>query len=138
VGAVPLLIHALQGDDEDVRRNAARALGDIGEGAVEETVPALIQALQDVDGVRYDAATALSDIGEGAVPALIQVLQSDDDRDDSIGAALALGQIGEGAVEAVPALIQALKGDDDWVRRNAAEALEKIRTPEAVVDELPF
>ena len=41
VGAVPALIQVLQDQDEDVRRSAALALGDIGADAI-DAVPALI------------------------------------------------------------------------------------------------
>ena len=52
---------------------------------------------------------------------------------DRNNAARALGSIGEGAVDAVPALIQLLKDQDEWVRINAAWALEEIKKflPEA-------
>ena len=46
---------------------------------------------------------------------------------DRKNAARALGSIGEGAVDAVPALIQLLKDQDEWVRINAAWALEEIK-----------
>jgi len=44
----------------------------------------------------------------------------------------ALGDIGGGAVDAVPALIQLLQEEGWMVRSNAAEALGKIGTPEAL------
>ena len=47
---VERLIGELQDKDEDVRRWAARALGEIGTPkAIKAAVPALIQALQDQD-----------------------------------------------------------------------------------------
>jgi HEAT repeat protein len=44
--AVPALIIALEDEDVGVRRNAARALGQIGPEA-REAVPALMRALRD-------------------------------------------------------------------------------------------
>ena len=46
---------------------------------------------------------------------------------DRKNAARALGKIGEGAVDALPARIQLLKDQDEWVRINAAWALEEIK-----------
>ena len=57
------LIEKLGHQDEDIRRGAARALGDMGEDA-KDAVSVLIQALQDQDrSVRRSAAKALEEIG---------------------------------------------------------------------------
>ena len=68
------------------------------------------------------------------MPALIQVLQDQDEK-VRFAAAYALGEIGEGAVNAVPALIQALQ--DEHVRGNAAMALGQIGTSEALKAAVP-
>ena len=68
---------------------------------------------------------------EQEIEELIQALQ-DDDEDVRYHAAFALGEIGEGAVEAVPALIQALQDDDEGVRYHAAYALRDIGTTETL------
>ena len=126
---VERLIKKLGHKKAKVRANATEALSNIGEDAV----PALIQALQDQDEwVRSRATLALGRIGGGAedaVPALMQTLQ---DKDVYVRkyAASALGSIGEGAIDAVPALIQVLQDQD--IRINAAFALGKIGTPEAL------
>ena len=70
------------------------------------------------------------------VPVLIQKLQ-DENRHVRMNAAEALGRRGEGAKDAVPALSQALhewpvRTDQNSVRNNAAWALGKIATPEAL------
>ena len=64
---------------------------------------------------------------------LIGELQ-DQDEDSSVrsNAAIALGRIGGGAVDAVPALIQLLQDQSSDVRLNAAVALKNIGTPEAL------
>ena len=60
---VERLIKLLQGQNGDVRKNAASTLGSIGEGAV-NAVPTLVQALKDQDqDVRRNAAIALGSIG---------------------------------------------------------------------------
>jgi len=142
--AVPALTQALhlQDQDETVRASVAEALKKIGSPealrALKETIPALIQALQDRDPeVRSNAAYTLGGKGEGAVdavPALIQLLkdQNGDVRSNSAGA---LGQIGtpeaiKAAKGAIPALVQALQNKD--IRVTAAGALGQIGTPEAI------
>jgi len=82
---------------------------------------------------------ALGKLGQESVPALIQALQNPD-TEVRFSTARILGSIGKGAVDAVPALIQLLqehdpegRGVNSWtVPRVAAEALEKIDTPEAL------
>ena len=64
---------------------------------------------------------------------LIGELQ-DQDEDSSVrsNAAIALGNIGEGAKDAVPTLIPLLQDQDIGVRGSAAWALGRIGTPEAL------
>jgi len=83
--ALPLLLSALQqrrprdpgaGVEENaVARNAARALGKLGDP---EAIPELLAALEDEDdGLREAAARALGELGaEAAVPALVRRLAS--------------------------------------------------------------
>ena len=103
----------------------------------DQQVERLIRELQDTDSdVRSIAAVALGEIGpeaEDAVPILIKLLQ-DQDAEGFVraNAATALGKIGEGASKAVPALINALRDQDKYVRKDAAEALEKIGTPRTI------
>jgi len=153
--AVEPLIQALKDEYWDVRERAAKTLVKIGEPAVEP----LIQALKDEDRyVREGAAEALGKmgwkpgddtekvyyliakrkwselpkLGEPAVEPLIQALK-DEDRRVQLGAAKALGEIGD--ERAVEPLIQTLKDKTYWypvdplreaVRWEAAEALQKI------------
>ncbi|NER25334.1 MAG: NACHT domain-containing protein [Symploca sp. SIO1C2] len=126
--AVPLLIKALQDQEDYVRRNAAYALGKI---RTEATILALIQSLQDQDyDVRRNAAQALGRVGtEAAIPALIQSLQ-DEHYDVRRNAAQALGRVGTEA--AIPALIQSLQDENGFVRRNAAQALGRVGTEAAI------
>jgi HEAT repeat protein len=104
------LIKALGDEkDSDVRGNAARALGTIGDARAVE--PLIIRALGDSDhGVRWNAAEALGKIGEPTVEPLIRALV-DGSNDVRQNAAQALGTIGD--ARAVEPLIRAL-GDSDW------------------------
>jgi HEAT repeat protein len=82
------LIQALKDEDENVRKAAAEALGELGD---RRAVPALIQALKDEDGsVRGAAAWALGKLGDRrAVPALRQAV-----KDYNYAAAKALRKLG--------------------------------------------
>ena len=103
----------------------------------DQQVERLIRELQETDSdVRSIAAVTLGEIGpeaEDAVPILIKLLQDQDEEGFvRANAATALGKIGEGASKAVPALINALRDQDKYVRKDAAEALEKIGTPRTI------
>jgi HEAT repeat protein len=124
VPAVPALIEALKDDDEDVRRAAAGALGEIGDP---QAVPALIEALKDDDEyVRRAAVGALGKIGDlQAVPALLEALK---DRDEYVRWA-AVGALGEIGMLAVSAVLEALKAEVWRVRLAVARALGEIGVP---------
>jgi len=103
----------------------SEALGKLGDA---RAVEPLIAALRDgVWGVRSRAAEALGKIGNRrAVEPVIAALK---DSDFSMWtAAEALGALGD--ARAVESLIVGLK--DPWIRREAAEALRRIGTPEAL------
>lgn len=76
-GDVMGLVEALRNEDRDVRRSAARALGQIGDA---RAVEPLITALRDESwGVRRDAAKALGRIGDArAVEPLLGALRDED------------------------------------------------------------
>jgi hypothetical protein len=70
--AVPDLIRALSYPDRDVRWEAAKALGEIGDPS---SAPALVEALEDERfGVRWLAAEGLIGMGNAALPALMAAL----------------------------------------------------------------
>jgi len=93
--AIEPLLASLISEDDDIRRNAARALGEIGTPAIKP----LIEALSDENAtLRTMAAMALAEIGIPAIPALIGAL---DDGRSRPGAASALVRIGEPAVDRV-------------------------------------
>ena len=125
-----LNISKLKDDNVSVRKNAALALGIIGDaGAVE----ALEEALKD-DGVyvRGAAVEALGRIGDSKeVVALVDILKGGHEYVRE-AAAEALGRIGDAG--AVGALKDALKDEEEVVvvRKNAARALGAIGDSRAV------
>ena len=126
-GAFEDVIQALHSDDEEVREEAARALGELND---QRAVGPLISILSDENRyVRREAAKSLGRIGdERAIEPLINSLK-DDDRYGREGAAEGLGEMGEKAVEP---LIDAME-DPDWhVRMGAAIALRIIGDKEAI------
>jgi HEAT repeat protein len=74
--AIPALKTALQDENPQVRRQAARALGKMGPDA-EPAVPELTAAMNDTDAmVREAAAQALGKIGPAAAPAIPALIKA--------------------------------------------------------------
>lgn len=131
--AVGALIIALTDEDEQVRKLAAEALGEIGDpGAV---VP-LIAVLRDGSRAeRYLAASALEKINDPrALGPLIAALRYRDE-DVRVMAYQALEKvdpkwpISEEAIRQIPDFESALKEPDRAIRKAAAWALTKITDP---------
>jgi HEAT repeat protein len=123
------LIAKLGKKDSDVRRAAAKELGELGSEA-KEAVPALTKALRDRDVfVRRFAAEALGNIGPDAKEAVgkLTLATKDERKEVSLAAVEALGKMGTAAV---PALQTTLKDStrDPQVRGKAAAGLGKIGT----------
>ncbi|MEW6357737.1 MAG: HEAT repeat domain-containing protein [Planctomycetota bacterium] len=120
------LADALKHDNDNVRRAAAVALGNIGPPA-QSTVSTLAEALGDAHGgVRVAAAEALGRMGPAAgsaVPALGRALTEDRERWVRKAAAEALGKMGAPAGEAAETLAKALQDKDDVVYDAAKESL---------------
>jgi len=119
---VNALIKALKVPDNDVRVNAAWALGKIGSQA-RAAVPELMEALEDKDWkVRFPAAWALRRIGPDAVETIPSLIHALGDRKVDVRreAVQALGWIGSQVDEVVPALIGSLKDPDADIRYKAA------------------
>ena len=134
--AVPVLTQSLQDGNNWVCLDSAEALKKIGTPdaikAIENSIPYLIQLLQDKDiSIRGNTARTLGIIGtENAVPALVKLLQDAEGfvRSRSIEA---LGQIG--SKDAVPALIQLLHQDqDEGICSVTTKTLKRIGTPKAL------
>jgi HEAT repeats/Tetratricopeptide repeat/PBS lyase HEAT-like repeat len=127
-GDVEGLIHALNDDAENVRREAMIALERIGDSRATEP---LIQQLQNPDiTIQEEAITALGRIRDKkAVSPLIQTLNN-----QHIGirwkSAEALGKIGD--PKATEPLIQTLQDPDKTIQEEAITALGRIRDKKAV------
>lgn len=140
--AIPRLIAALDRPEPNVRLQAARTLGELGQQARSAT-PALVKTLgnDEVLVVRAAAAVAVSRLGteaKTAVPALIKLAESPE-AEGRKAAIYALGNLGPIAEEAVPTLreivAQGLAGD----RLVAAWALLQIRQdPASLESALPI
>lgn len=125
--ATETLIDALEYEGEFVRKNAAEALGKIGEV---QAVEPLIEILKDDDmTVRSVAVDALSNIGKPAVETLISAMK-DTCEHVRWSTAEALGKTED--TRAVEPLISVLKDACDQVRSNAAMALGKIGDSKAL------
>lgn len=123
-----LLLPMLQDPSDEVRSNAAWALGFVMEG--KESAP-LLQALRDNSpAVRGSAAGSLSSFRDNpdVMVALVQAL-NDEDEQVRVDAAASLGYLGN--IQAVPAL-QALRQDRSekvrWIAHYSLEQLSKGET----------
>jgi HEAT repeat protein len=118
------LIKVLKNKDGDIRQEAVRFLGMIGDS---RAVEPLIQALKDGDGiVQSSVAVALEKIGGQAVEPLIRVLKVKN-KNVQVWTEVILGSIKD--PRAVEPLLQALKDEDQTVRAGAVDALCKIEEP---------
>jgi len=131
------LIEAPNDQSDDVRENAAKALGKIG--SAEEAVPQLIQAVpqliqslkQDKNfSVRMYVALTIAAMGKSAkeaIPQLILSVQQDENFAVRAYAAGAFIYMGESGKAAIPQLIQSLQQDpDSSVRAVAASTLRVL------------
>lgn len=121
----PALVDALHEEDPDVRRAAARSLGQIGRAAF----PALKQkkALDDPDAdVRVMVVEAIEWMGPTAVKPLIKAME-DTSPEVRRAAARALGRLDADARPAESALVAAVNDPREEVRDEAAKALRRIR-----------
>jgi HEAT repeat protein len=115
---------------KDVRIYAALRLAELTNFKDERTIPRLLEALREVNS-RFGeiAEDSLKKIGIPAVSGLILALQDEDWRVRN-SCVMVLSEIKDAS--AIRGLIQALNDDNDHVTRHAAEALERIATPEAL------
>ena len=121
IPAIDSLIQALKDEDPSIKREAAEALGFIGNI---KAIEPLIQALRDDDNeVREESKNALRKIGVPSIEALSNVLK---DRDNQVRklAVQALGEIGD--AKSVESLIQVLTDGDNDILGEAVSALEDI------------
>ncbi len=116
--SVEQLLKALESEDPKIRKNAAVALGKIGDS---RAIEPLFMALKDTDRATW----ALAKIGQPAIQPLIGALGGEGGEK----AASALREIGDPAVEF---LIEALKDKDPTVRRHAARPLRYMKDARSV------
>ncbi|MDI7274909.1 MAG: HEAT repeat domain-containing protein, partial [Anaerolineae bacterium] len=127
------LVKALKSPNWEVRRNAATALGEIGD---RQAVEALIASLQDPEGaVRHHAVVALGKLGDRrALPALRTMLfavRLANKLDSSVETIIeALGSIGDRSV--VQDLVPCLDDGYDRNVRATLKALGSIAAPSAI------
>jgi HEAT repeat protein len=121
----PALVEALHHPDADVRRAAARSIGQIGRPAF-----AALKAQKALDDpseeVRCLVVESLAWMGPEAVKPLIAALS---DKGSSVrrAAARALGELGPDAIAAENALVETVNDPKAEVRDAAAKALRQIR-----------
>jgi len=111
------------GMDPEVKEIAVRVLGEVKNP---DAIGLLVQLLSD-SRLGATAATSLGSIGLPALQAALEAMESDAKR---IGAALALGIIGDAS--ATDVLVTALKDRNPEVRRNAAMSLGMLKNRAAV------
>jgi HEAT repeat protein/outer membrane protein assembly factor BamB len=119
---------ALEDEDSFVVRDAARALGALGEKAA-PSIPSLVKALPHGEPhVRIYAAEALASIGPKAASATKDLVKTLRDPVPGVrwAACEALASIGPAAYSAVPQLIDSLKDEFLYVRICAVGALGNI------------
>lgn len=116
------LVDALSNTDSNIRINAAKALGVVGDNT---SIDPLINALKDqAIHVQREAISALRKIGTPAVESLIITL-SNEEWSMREKAAETLGEIGE--TRAAEPLIDALQDKNSIVRMAAVKALMKLQ-----------
>lgn len=120
---IAALVEGLHSSNEDTRRIAARALGQIGQAAVAELKKVVAETRPEV---RRGAAQAFGWMGVAAMPELIAALQNSDTtvRRIAIGA---LGRLGAAAKPAESALTELLADQNPEIRAAAGLALRRIR-----------
>jgi HEAT repeat protein len=121
------LIKQLQSNDAEVRRMAAKELGEGGADS-EAAVPALMKALKDRDTfVRRFSAQALGEIGADASPAVFALAAALDDPKKEVqsAAAHALGKLGPSGVETLIGIVRD-DSNDPMLRLLVIDVLGKL------------
>ncbi|MBI3732071.1 MAG: HEAT repeat domain-containing protein [Chloroflexi bacterium] len=129
-------LSALNHESEDLRGDAAEALGQLG-NTIPEVPTALLTALNDKnERVRRNAVMALGRIGHATPEVLIALLTALNDEHEGVrgNAVLALMWLGNTTPAVLTALLTALNDKNEGVRGNAVGALGRLgnATPEVL------
>lgn len=125
---IPTLLQALKDDQEEVRREALRVIGNLAPES-SSAVPYLIGAIHDPEiSVREEANRALGKMGAFAASAVSDLSQALYDEEAKVrkSAVMALGKIGSEAASVAPSISQALYDEDGDTRKFAALTLGKL------------
>lgn len=140
--ALPGLLRAAEDANARGRKHAVFALGEIGHSRSQKT---LIKSLQDPDvhvAIAAAEALGLTPPTAVAVTALVKALQHPEAEVRFDAALSLLRYAAQGQTKllscTVPALAGALYDNNRYVSAYAAEALERIGTPDALAALLPF
>ena len=119
-------IQELRSPNATIRQDAAQLLG---KRRPPEALQPLLEALYDnANEVLLTVIEAVTKYGEDAVEGLVAYMQSPD---SSVRYAAALALLDINSIAAESALIDALNDSDKMVAEIAAEALERLNTPNA-------
>ena len=125
---ITAMLRRLEDGNEDVRCEAAQALGGLG-NASETVISALFLRLEDGDNsVRYFAAQALGRLGNASEAIIGNLLPRLEDGNNSVrsSTAEALGNLGNASEAVIRALVLRLEDGYNSVRRSAASALGNL------------
>ncbi|MEG3988032.1 HEAT repeat domain-containing protein, partial [Microcoleus sp. S28C3] len=125
---ITAMLLRLEDGNENVRREAAFALGGLG-NASETVISALLLRLEDGNhSVRFYAARALGRLGNASEAIIGHLLPRLEDGNNSVRfyAAEALGRLGNASEAVLSALVLRLEDGDNSVRSSAAQALGRF------------
>jgi HEAT repeat protein len=123
--AIPPLRDLLDGGDKDTRFYAIWALGWVGPDA-SEAAPALVKAMADKDaGIRRKAAYALGRIAASPQKTIAVLLAAFKDDNEDVRQT-ASDAVARFGIEAVPGLLRALDDSNEKVRLQAAHAIAEM------------
>ncbi len=119
---LPILIHALSNEEEDIKAAAVRVLGELGDN---RTLQPLVKLLDDSSlTIQTLTVEALANFRhDNLAPLLLPLLQ----RDNKYLVIAALNTLGSlNAFEALDQIVLLTESEDQEVRRTAAEVLGEI------------
>lgn len=123
---VPVLMHALDDEDVDIRREAGYSLGRQGQSAEIAQTALFDKLVSDPDpAVRDVTGVSLAQTGPGVIPAMLTLLDQED-AELRLRAATVLANLGRTARSTAPAIKQHWDDPDATVRLAMLEALWRV------------